>query len=71
MNLGEMTAFIAYLGILIWPMIAIGWVMNIVQQAEASMKRVLESIEDAVEAASLKNIKKLLDGFNSLEVTIK
>tara|TARA_R110000803_G_scaffold37563_1_gene80929 strand:+ start:3440 stop:3934 length:495 start_codon:yes stop_codon:yes gene_type:complete len=38
---------------------------------EASMKRVLESIEDAVEAASLKNIKKLLDGFNSLEVTIK
>ena len=40
MNLGEMTAFIVYLGILIWPMIAIGWVINIVQQAEASMKRV-------------------------------
>jgi ATP-binding cassette subfamily B protein len=40
MNLGEMTAFIVYLGILIWPMIAVGWVINIVQQAEASMKRV-------------------------------
>ena len=40
MNLGEMTAFIVYLGILIWPMIALGWVINIVQQAEASMKRV-------------------------------
>lgn len=39
MNLGEITAFIAYLNILIWPMIAFGWVLNIIQQAEASMKR--------------------------------
>lgn len=39
MNLGEITAFIVYLGILIWPVIAFGWVINIVQQAEASMKR--------------------------------
>lgn len=39
MNLGEITAFIAYLNILIWPMIAFGWVINIIQQAEASMKR--------------------------------
>ena len=38
-NLGEITAFIAYLNILIWPMIAFGWVLNIIQQAEASMKR--------------------------------
>jgi ATP-binding cassette subfamily B protein len=40
MNLGEMTAFIVYLGILIWPMIALGWVINLVQQSEASMKRI-------------------------------
>lgn len=39
MNLGEITAFITYLNILIWPMIAFGWVLNIIQQAEASMKR--------------------------------
>lgn len=39
MNLGEISAFIVYLGILIWPVIAFGWVTNIVQQAEASMKR--------------------------------
>lgn len=39
MSLGEITAFIAYLNILIWPMIAFGWVLNIIQQAEASMKR--------------------------------
>jgi ATP-binding cassette, subfamily B, multidrug efflux pump len=39
MNLGEVVAFIFYLGILIWPMIAFGWVINIIHQAEASMKR--------------------------------
>ena len=40
MNIGEMTAFVVYLGILIWPMIALGWVVNLVQQSEASMKRI-------------------------------
>jgi ATP-binding cassette subfamily B multidrug efflux pump len=39
MNLGQIAAFIVYLGELIWPMIAFGWVTNIIQQAEASMKR--------------------------------
>lgn len=39
MNLGEMAAFVMYLSILIWPVIAFGWIMNIIQQAEASMKR--------------------------------
>lgn len=39
MNLGEIAAFVMYLSILIWPVIAFGWVMNIIQQAEASMKR--------------------------------
>lgn len=37
--LGDVTALVIYLGILIWPMIAVGWVINIIQQAEASMKR--------------------------------
>lgn len=37
--LGDITALVIYLGILIWPMIAVGWVINIIQQAEASMKR--------------------------------
>ena len=39
MNLGQVAAFIIYLGILIWPVIAFGWVVNMIQQAEASMKR--------------------------------
>lgn len=48
-TLGEITAFIMYLGILIWPMIAFGWVINIIQQAEASMKRVNKILSEAYE----------------------
>lgn len=39
LSLGEISAFIVYLGLLIWPMIAFGWILNIIQQASASMKR--------------------------------
>jgi len=49
MSLGEITAFIIYLGILIWPVIAFGWVTNIVQQAEASMKRLNKIFKEPYE----------------------
>lgn len=39
LQIGDIAALVMYLGILIWPMIAFGWVINIIQQAEASMKR--------------------------------
>ncbi len=42
LTLGEIIAFIAYLSMLIWPVIAFGWVLNIIQQASASMKRLLK-----------------------------
>jgi ATP-binding cassette subfamily B multidrug efflux pump len=49
LTLGEITAFIVYLGILIWPMIAFGWVLNIIQQAEASMKRLNKILNEPYE----------------------
>ena len=48
-TLGEITAFIFYLGMLIWPMIAAGWVINIIQQAEASMKRLNKIFDEPYE----------------------
>jgi ATP-binding cassette, subfamily B, multidrug efflux pump len=39
MTVGTYTAFTIYLGMLIWPMIAIGWTTNLLQQGAASMKR--------------------------------
>lgn len=47
MTVGTLMAFIAYLTMLIWPMIAFGWVANIIQQGAASMAR-LAAIFDTV-----------------------
>ena len=55
MTLGEITAFIVYLGILIWPMIAFGWVINIIQQAEASMKRLNKILSEPYEITETEN----------------
>lgn len=38
-SIGTLTAFFGYLILLIWPMIAFGWVTNILQQGAASMGR--------------------------------
>jgi ATP-binding cassette subfamily B multidrug efflux pump len=72
MNLGEIAAFVMYLGILIWPVIAFGWVMNIIQQAEASMKRLnkifnepYEIDDSSITDISIKELKGQID-FNNV-----
>ncbi|MBE2216599.1 MAG: ABC transporter ATP-binding protein, partial [Ignavibacteria bacterium] len=42
MTLGQLTGFIIYLGLLTWPIISLGWIINLTQRAEASMKRLCE-----------------------------
>jgi ATP-binding cassette subfamily B protein len=39
-TLGELVAFQIYLGMLLWPMIALGWVSNLFQRGAASMARI-------------------------------
>ncbi|NUO81275.1 ABC transporter ATP-binding protein [candidate division KSB1 bacterium] len=46
---GEFVAFFTYLGMLTWPMIALGWVINVVQQGTASMGRLNRVLETAPE----------------------
>jgi len=41
-SLGDFVAFFAYLGNLTWPMIALGWVINLIQQGAASLERINE-----------------------------
>jgi ATP-binding cassette subfamily B multidrug efflux pump len=50
-SLGEFVAFNAYLVMLSWPMIAFGWVTNILQRGMASWGRMLDVL-DAVPAIS-------------------
>lgn len=39
-SVGDFVAFIFYLNLLTWPLIALGWVVNLVQRGEASMGRI-------------------------------
>lgn len=39
-TVGDFVAFILYLGMLTWPMIALGWVVNLFQRGAASMGRI-------------------------------
>ena len=47
MTIGEFVAFNAYLGMLSWPMIAFGWVTNLLQRGMASWQRMLEVLDEA------------------------
>ena len=46
-SVGEFVAFGAYLAMLNWPMIALGWVVNLFERGEASMGRI-DKVLDAV-----------------------
>ncbi len=39
-SVGDFVAFIFYLNLLTWPLIALGWVVNLFQRGEASMARI-------------------------------
>src|SRR5205823_11016730 len=46
-TVGQFVAFNAYLTLLSWPMIAFGWVTNMLQRGTASWKRMLEVMDTA------------------------
>jgi ATP-binding cassette subfamily B multidrug efflux pump len=48
LSLGEFVAFSRYLVLLSWPLIAFGWVINLVQRGVASWKRMLEVLDTPV-----------------------
>ncbi|MBA7623888.1 putative multidrug resistance ABC transporter ATP-binding/permease protein YheI [subsurface metagenome] len=52
-TLGDFVAFTLYLGILTWPMIGIGWVVNILQRGAASMGRINNVLETKPEIQDL------------------
>jgi len=46
---GDFVAFISYLNLLTWPMMALGWVTNLIQRGSASMKRINGILEEIPE----------------------
>jgi ATP-binding cassette subfamily B multidrug efflux pump len=55
MSLGDFVSFNVYLGRLTWPMIALGWVVNLLERGRASMQRlnyILDTAPDVKDAAA-------------------
>jgi len=46
---GDFVAFMSYLGILTWPMMALGWAINVIQRGSASMGRLNRLFEEVPE----------------------
>lgn len=42
MTLGQLTSFTLYLGYMIWPMFAVGWLLNLVERGQAAYQRIDE-----------------------------
>jgi ATP-binding cassette subfamily B multidrug efflux pump len=51
-TVGEFVAFGVYLAMLVWPMIALGWAVNLVQRGAASMARINELFRQRAAIAS-------------------
>ena len=49
LTIGELISFTTYLGLLVWPMLAFGWLFNIVERGRASYDRVAALLREKVE----------------------
>ncbi len=63
-NIGILAEFILYISMLTWPVATVGWVTSIVQQAEASQKRINIFLKNKTKIKSGKKKKKI---FGSIE----
>lgn len=82
LTIGQLTSFTIYLGLLIWPMLAFGWLFNIVERGRASYNRVasllsvnvdIKDSESAVSEQPLGDIEYKIKRFSYTddEVTLK
>jgi len=46
LSAGSFVMFNTYMGMLIWPMIAVGWVVNLIQRGRASVERIQEMLAE-------------------------
>ena len=61
-ELGVIAEFIIYVNMLTWPVMAVGWITSIVQQAEASQKRVNEFLNIKPSIKDGKGVKSKITG---------
>ncbi|SNR31611.1 ABC transporter ATP-binding protein [Lutibacter flavus] len=61
-TIGVIAEFILYVNMLTWPVAVVGWVTSIVQQAEASQKRINEFLKHEPEIKNLVSTTSIIKG---------
>ncbi|WP_417642005.1 SmdA family multidrug ABC transporter permease/ATP-binding protein [Enterobacter kobei] len=69
LTLGQLTSFIMYLGLMIWPMLALAWMFNIVERGSAAYTRIRDMLAEAPVVSD--GNESLPDGRGELAVAIR
>ncbi|MBP2170161.1 ATP-binding cassette subfamily B multidrug efflux pump [Erwinia toletana] len=69
MTLGQLTSFIMYLGLMIWPMLALAWMFNIVERGSAAWSRIRALLTEVPTVTD--GDKMLPEGRGLLQVAIR
>ncbi len=68
-SLGQLVSFIAYIGMLVWPMFAIGRLFNVLERGNASYDRVNELLHEKTHIIERKDaIKTMAQGTISMKI---
>ena len=70
-DIGVLAEFIIYVNMLTWPVAVVGWVTSIIQQAEASQKRINEFLEEKPDIRNGKGVEGEINGsieFNNVSL---
>jgi ATP-binding cassette subfamily B multidrug efflux pump len=70
-SVGAFVAFGFYVGILTWPLIALGWVINLFQRGAASMARLLEILDAHAEVTSPAEMRPLPPAQGGRSITFR
>jgi ATP-binding cassette subfamily B protein len=61
-NLGTIAEFIIYVNMLTWPVASIGWVTSLIQEAEASQKRINEFLKQTPDITNTTELESKIEG---------
>ena len=65
---GDFVAFMSYLGMLAWPMMALGWAINVIQRGAASMDRLNRIFEEVPEISDSGEVIGAVPWIGKIEV---
>ncbi|MDZ7651628.1 MAG: hypothetical protein U5L03_03150 [Burkholderiaceae bacterium] len=67
LTLGQLTAFTMYLGQLIWPMFAAGWVLSLIERGKAAWQRLAPVLSTPLSVADHGTVEGAPHGVLSFE----